>query len=229
MIPRYQRAQMAALWTDDTKWRRWLDVEIAVTNAWADEGVVPREDAELIAANAGYNVADIDRYQIEVHHDTLAFSAFGLRHAWTGIALGPPRPAPPTMSGTPRLALQIRDAARIIEDDLERLEAAITRRAVEHKYTLCIGRSHGIHGEPTTFGLKLAGWVDETRRNRRRLADAIEAIAVGKISGRRGHARNGATAHRRTRLSRAWARRGSHFYAGGPARPGMRNSSLRWP
>ena len=65
MIPRYQRAEMAALWTDDAKWRRWLDVEIAVVNAWADEGVVPREDANLIAANAGYNVADIDRYQIE--------------------------------------------------------------------------------------------------------------------------------------------------------------------
>ena len=73
MIPRYQRAEMAALWTDDAKWRRWLDVEIAVVNAWADEGVVPREDAELVAANAGYNVADIDRYQAEVHHDTLAF------------------------------------------------------------------------------------------------------------------------------------------------------------
>ena len=73
MIPRYQRAAMAALWTDDAKWRRWLDVEIAVVNAWADEGVVPREDAHLVAANAGYNVADIDRYQAEVHHDTLAF------------------------------------------------------------------------------------------------------------------------------------------------------------
>ena len=80
-------------------------------------------------------------------------------------------------------ALQIRDAARIIEDDLERLEAAITKRAVEHKHTLCVGRSHGIHAEPTTFGLKLASWVDETRRNRRRLADAIESVAVGKISG----------------------------------------------
>ena len=182
MIPRYQRAEMAALWTDDAKWRRWLDVEIAVTNAWADEGVVPREDAELIAANAGYNVADIDRYQIEVHHDTLAFlrsvsDTLGPESRWVHHGL--------TTNDVwdTALALQIRDAARIIEDDLERLEASITRRAVEHKYTLCIGRSHGIHGEPTTFGLKLAGWVDETRRNRRRLADAIEAIAVGKISG----------------------------------------------
>ena len=182
MIPRYQRAQMAALWTDDAKWRRWLDVEIAVTNAWADEGVVPREDAELVAANAGYNVADIDRYQAEVHHDTLAFlrsvaDTLGPESRWVHHGL--------TTSDIwdTASALQIRDAARIIEDDLERLEAAITKRAVEHKHTLCIGRTHGIHGEPTTFGLKLASWVDETRRNRRRLADAIESVAVGKISG----------------------------------------------
>ena len=182
MIPRYQRAEMAALWTDDAKWRRWLDVEIAVVNAWADEGVVPREDAELVAANAGYNVADIDRYQAEVHHDTLAFlrsvaDTLGPESRWVHHGL--------TTSDVwdTASALQIRDAARIIEDDLERLEASITRRAVEHKHTLCIGRTHGIHGEPTTFGLKLASWVDETRRNRRRLADAIESVAVGKISG----------------------------------------------
>ena len=182
MIPRYQRAEMAALWTDDAKWRRWLDVEIAVVNAWADEGVVPREDANLIAANAGYNVADIDAYQVKIHHDTLAFlqsvaDTLGPESRWVHHGL--------TTSDVwdTASALQIRDAARIIEDDLDRLEASITRRAVEHKHTLCIGRTHGIHGEPTTFGLKLAGWIDETRRNRRRMADAIESVAVGKISG----------------------------------------------
>lgn len=182
MIPRYQRAAMAALWTDEAKWRRWLDVEIAVVKAWADEGVVPAEDAALIAANAGFDVADIDRYQAEVHHDTLAFlrsvaDTLGPESRWVHHGL--------TTSDVwdTASALQIRDAAAIIAEDLARLEAAITRRAVEHKHTLCVGRTHGIHGEPTTFGLKLAGWVDEVRRNRRRLEDAVESVAVGKISG----------------------------------------------
>ena len=182
MIPRYQRPEMAALWTDDAKWRRWLDVEIAVVQAWADEGVVPREDAEKIAANASFVTADIDRYQIKVHHDTHAFlqsvgESLGPESRWVHHGLTT-NDVWDTAS-----ALQIRDAAELLERDLERLEEVLTRRADEHRHTVCVGRTHGIHAEPTTFGLKLLSWVDEVRRNRVRLADAKCSIAVGKISG----------------------------------------------
>ena len=182
MIPRYQRPEMAALWTDDAKWRRWLDVEIAVVQAWADEGVVPREDAEKIAANASFVTADIDRYQIKVHHDTHAFlqsvgESLGPESRWVHHGLTT-NDVWDTAS-----ALQIRDATELLEQDLERLEEVLTRRADEHRHTVCVGRTHGIHAEPTTFGLKLLSWVDEVRRNRVRLADAKCSIAVGKISG----------------------------------------------
>ena len=182
MIPRYQRAQMAALWTDDAKWRRWLDVEIAVVNAWADEGVVPPEDAAEIAAKASFEVEDIDRYQAAVHHDTLAFlrsvsDSLGPESRWVHHGLTT-NDVWDTAS-----ALQIRDAAALLEDELERLEQVLTRRAQEHRRTVCVGRTHGVHAEPTTFGLKLLSWVDETRRNRARLAEAKAQVAVGKISG----------------------------------------------
>jgi len=182
MIPRYQRPQMAALWTDDAKWERWLAVEIAVVNAWADEGVVPRRDAELIAANASFDTAKIDEYQIAIHHDTHAFlksvaDSLGPESRWVHHGLTT-NDVWDTAS-----ALQMRDAAALIGDGLVELHDAALKRAVEHKHAVCIGRTHGIHAEPTTFGLKLAGWVNEIRRHQRRLADAKAEIAVGKISG----------------------------------------------
>lgn len=182
MIPRYQRPEMAALWSDDAKWRRWLDVEIAVVQAWADEGVVPREDAELIAANADFVTADIDRYQAVVHHDTHAFlqsvgDSLGPESRWVHHGLTT-NDVWDTAS-----ALQIRDAAALLEADLERLEQVLARQADRYRRAVCVGRTHGVHAEPTTFGLKLASWVDETRRARSRLADAKAQVAVGKISG----------------------------------------------
>ena len=182
MIPRYQRPQMAALWTDDAKWERWLAVEIAVVNAWADEGVGPHRDAELIAANASFDTAKIDEYQIAIHHDTHAFlksvaDSLGPESRWVHHGLTT-NDVWDTAS-----ALQMRDAAALIEDGLAELHDAVLNRAVEHKHAVCIGRTHGIHAEPTTFGLKLASWVDEIRRHQRRLADAKAEIAVGKISG----------------------------------------------
>ncbi len=182
MIPRYSRPEMAALWTDQAKWERWLQVEIAVTNAWADEGVVPQEDAAKIAQDAAFVVDDIDRYQREVHHDTLAFlrsvnDHLGDEGRWVHHGL--------TTSDVwdTASALQIRDAASLLEQDLARLHGALENLARSHKHTICVGRTHGIHAEPTTFGLRIAGWVDEVRRHQRRLADAKATIAVGKISG----------------------------------------------
>ena len=182
MIPRYQRPQMAVLWTDDAKWERWLAVEIAVVNAWADEGVVPRGDAELIAANASFDTAKIDEYQIAIHHDTHAFlksvaDSLGPESRWVHHGLTT-NDVWDTAS-----ALQMRDAAALLEDDLAALHDAVLEQAIKHKHAVCIGRTHGIHAEPTTFGLKLASWVDELRRHQRRLADAKAEIAVGKISG----------------------------------------------
>ena len=182
MIPRYQRPQMAALWTDDAKWERWLAVEVAVVNAWADEGVVPRADAELIAANAAFDAAKIDEYQIVIHHDTHAFlksvaDSLGPESRWVHHGLTT-NDVWDTAS-----ALQMRDAAALLEDDLSALHDVVLERAERYKHAVCIGRSHGIHAEPTTFGLKLASWVDEIRRHQRRLADAKAEIAVGKISG----------------------------------------------
>ena len=182
MIPRYQRPAMAALWSDDAKWRRWLDVEIAVVQAWADEGVVPREDAELVTANADFVTADIDRYQAVVHHDTHAFlqsvaDSLGPESRWVHHGLTT-NDVWDTAS-----ALQIRDAASLLEEGLARLEAVLAGQADRYRHAVCVGRTHGVHAEPTTFGLKLASWVDEVRRNQARLAEAKAQVAVGKISG----------------------------------------------
>ena len=182
MIPRYQRPQMAALWTDDAKWERWLAVEIAVVNAWADEGVVPRRDAELIAASASFDTAKIDEYQIAIHHDTHAFlksvaDSLGPESRWVHHGLTT-NDVWDTAS-----ALQMRDAAALLEDGLAELHDVVYEKALKYKHAVCIGRTHGIHAEPTTFGLKLASWVDELRRHQRRLAEAKAEIAVGKISG----------------------------------------------
>ena len=182
MIPRYQRPQMAALWTDDAKWERWLAVEIAVVNAWADEGVVPRGDAELIAANASFDTAKIDEYQVAIHHDTHAFlksvaDSLGPESRWVHHGLTT-NDVWDTAS-----ALQMRDAAALLEDGTAALHDVVLEQAIKYKHAICIGRTHGIHAEPTTFGLKLASWADELRRHQRRLAEAKAEIAVGKISG----------------------------------------------
>ena len=173
---------MAALWTDEAKWERWLQVEIAVVRAWAEEGVVPAADAELIARNARVVVADIDRYQQEVHHDTLAFlrsvnDYLGPEGRWVHHGL--------TSNDVwdTATALHLRDAASLLAADLQRLHDALVDQARRYKDTLMAGRTHGVHAEPTTFGLKLAGWVDEVRRQQARLEAAARGVAVGKISG----------------------------------------------
>lgn len=182
MIPRYSRPAMAALWTDEAKWDRWLQVEVAVVRAWAAAGVVPESDAAAVARDARFVVADIDRYQQEVHHDTIAFLRSVTEHLgpegrWVHHGL--------TTSDVwdTASALQLRDAASLLEEDLSRLHAVLLDLAREHKHTLMVGRTHGVHAEPTTFGLKLAGWVDEVRRQQERLAAAKREVAVGKISG----------------------------------------------
>ncbi len=181
MIERYSRPEMAAIWIEQGKLDRWLRVEIAVTDAWADAGRIPREDAEKIRG-ATINVDDIARYQAETHHDVTAFlrsvaDSLGDEGRWVHLGL-----TSQDVWDT-ATALQLVDAAAILERDLEALRDAVDARAIEFKDTLTIGRTHGVHAEPTTFGLKLAGWAAEVRRSQARLAEATAQIAYGKISG----------------------------------------------
>jgi adenylosuccinate lyase len=181
VIERYSRPQMAAIWTDEGKLDRWLAVEVAVVDAWAEAGRVPVADAEKVR-RARYNIADVARYQVETHHDVTAFlksvaDSLGEEGRWVHLGL-----TSQDVWDT-ATALQLRDAATLLEAGLAALREAVERRAIEFKDTICIGRTHGVHAEPTTFGLKLAGWVAEIRRMQSRLADAKAQVAFGKISG----------------------------------------------
>ena len=183
MIARYSRPAMARIWSDEGKLARWLDVELAALEGWAEVGVVPAETAAEIAANAQppspQRVAEIEAL---THHDVAAFvdavsGDLGDAGRWFHYGL--------TSSDVvdTALALQIRDAGALILEGLERAFASVVARAEEHRETLQIGRTHGIHAEPTTFGLKLAGWAFELDRNRTRLERALEGMRVGKLSG----------------------------------------------
>ena len=172
---------MATIWSDGAKYDAWLRVEIAVCEAWGEQGVISKEDVEKIRG-AGYNIDRIAEYEVEQHHDFNSFlrsvaDSLGEESRFVHLGL--------TSYDAEDTALSLRlvKAAELLEKDVSEVLEAIEKRAVEFKDTLCMGRSHGVHAEPTTFGLKLAGWVDEMRRNAHRLADAKAGIAVGKISG----------------------------------------------
>ena len=173
---------MARVWSEENKFASWLKVEVAAVQAWADMGVVPQESAAKIAANASFRVEDIDRYEREMHHDMNSFlrsvaDSLGEESRWVHLGL--------TSYDTedPATALRLVEASDIIAQDLRELEEAIAARALEHKDTLCMGRSHGMHAEPITFGLKLLNWLDEVRRAQLRLEQATRDVAVGKLSG----------------------------------------------
>ncbi|HML99009.1 MAG TPA: adenylosuccinate lyase [Tepidiformaceae bacterium] len=182
MIPRYSRPEMAAVWDDQNKFQRWLDVEVAACEAWAELGQIPAEAAASIRRNARFDVARINEYIAITHHDVTAFlrsvaESLGEEGRYVHFGL--------TSSDVwdTATALQLRDACDLLLGDIDGLSAVLERQAVAHRDTLCTGRTHGVHAEPTTFGLKLAVWVDEMRRNRRRLEAARETVAVGAISG----------------------------------------------
>lgn len=181
MIERYSRPAMKRVWSDENKFNKWLDVEIAVCDAWADLGVVPRKAVPKIKL-ARCNMKRMEEILKETHHDMTAFlgavsESIGEESRFIHLGL--------TSSDImdTALSLQLVEAADILSEDIKVLIEVIARRAIEFKYTIMIGRTHGVHAEPITFGLKLAVWLEEMRRNQRRLADARRAIAVGKISG----------------------------------------------
>ena len=182
MIPRYSRPEMARLWSEENKFATWLKVEIAATEALADRGVVPREALRAIQDKARFDVARIEAIEKDVQHDVIAFVSnvaenVGPEGRWVHYGL--------TSSDVvdTALAMLIRDALALIAQDLDALAEVVRTRAFEHKDTPMIGRTHGVHAEPMTFGLKLALWYAELQRNRERLAAAAAQISVGKLSG----------------------------------------------
>ncbi len=173
---------MSAVWDDQNKFQRWLDVEVAACDAWAELGQIPAEAAAKIRRDARFDLARIHEYIAITHHDVTAFlrsvaESLGEEGRYVHFGL--------TSSDVWDTAtgLQLRDACDLLLKGIDGLSAVLERQAVAHRDTLCTGRTHGVHAEPTTFGLKLAVWVDEMRRNRKRLESARDAIAVGAISG----------------------------------------------
>jgi len=187
MIQRYTRPEMGRIWTDENKYRQWLEVELAATEALAEMGQVPAEAARLLRAHAGFNLARIEEIESEVKHDVIAFTtavaetmaAAGQAEAsrWLHYGLTSNDIVDTAQS------LLVRQASGQIAAGLTRLAEVLERRAFEFKHTVQIGRTHGVHAEPITFGLKLALWYDEVVRNQRRLANASEEMRVGKVSG----------------------------------------------
>ena len=185
MIPRYSRPEMVAIWSPETRFRIWFEIEAHATFALADLGVVPREAAEIIwdkGSAATFDVDRIDEIERTTKHDVIAF----LTHL--SEIVGPEaRFVHQGMTSSDVLdtclSVQLTRAADLLLADIDRLLAALAKRAKEHKYTITIGRSHGIHAEPTTFGIKLAEAYAEFRRNRERLLSARREIAVCAISG----------------------------------------------
>ncbi len=181
MIERYSRPQMKKVWSDESKFDKWLQVEIAVCEAWAELGAIPKEAIPKLK-KARYDLKRIDDILKETHHDMTAFlgsvaESLGEESRFVHLGL--------TSSDImdTALSLQLVEAADILAQDIAELIAVLEERALEHKHTIMMGRTHGVHAEPTTFGLKLALWVEEMKRNAHRLAEAKKAISVGKISG----------------------------------------------
>jgi adenylosuccinate lyase len=182
VIERYARPQMQAIWTDEGRFRRWLDVELAVSEELAERGVIPADAAAALRARARVDAARVAEIEREVRHDVIAFltqvaETVGEPARWLHFGM--------TSSDTldTALALQIRDSGRLLAEGVAKVCDVLRRRALEFRRTPCIGRTHGMHAEPTTFGLKLLVFHQEMRRQQARLAQALREAAVGKISG----------------------------------------------
>ena len=182
MIPRYSRPEMTAIWEPENRFRIWLEIEQHASDAQAKLGVIPEEAARALRERGKFEVARIDEIEAEVKHDVIAFLTNLAEHVGPEARFIHQGMTSSDVLDT-CLAVQLTRAADILQGDIEVLLDVLKRRAIEHKNTLCVGRSHGIHAEPTTFGLKLAGYYAEFRRNLRRLKSARRDIATCAISG----------------------------------------------
>ncbi|HZK87040.1 MAG TPA: adenylosuccinate lyase [Syntrophomonas sp.] len=186
MIKRYTLTEMGAIWSEESKFNNWLKIEVAACEAWAKLGKIPADAVETINARAQFDIQRINEIEAEVRHDVIAFLTnvgeyVGEDSKYIHLGL--------TSSDIldTGIAMQMRDSADIILAQLAKLQAVIKEKALKYQYTLCIGRTHGVHGEPTTFGLKMALWYTELDRNIERLEQAREIIAYGAISGAVGN------------------------------------------
>ncbi len=182
MIPRYSRPRMAAIWEPENKFRIWFEIEAQACDAQAGLGVIPKEAARAVWERGGFDIPRIDEIERETKHDVIAFLTSLAEHVGPEARFVHQGMTSSDVLDT-CLAVQLTQAADILLADLDELLAVLRRRAMEHKMTPCIGRSHGIHAEPTTFGLKLAGFYAEFARNRDRMAAARKEIATCAISG----------------------------------------------
>jgi adenylosuccinate lyase len=194
MIERYSRPQMKKVWSDENKFTKWLDVEIAVCESWAELGKIPRNAVPKIKM-ARLNMKRMEEILQETQHEMTAFigsvsESLGPESRFIHLGM--------TSSDVmdTALSLQLVEASNILNEDIKALLSVLVEKAIKYKYTVMIGRTHGIHAEPTSFGLKLALWIEEMQRNRQRLVEATKMIAVGKISGAVG---TYATLHRKLR------------------------------
>ena len=182
MIPRYTRPEMARIWTEERKFQTWLDIELLACDALAELGEIPREAVREIREKARFDVERIDAIEKVTKHDVLAFLTN------VGESIGPLSKylhyglTSSDILDT-SLAVLLKEASDLILQDLRKLLQTLREKAFEHKETLMIGRTHGVHAEPITFGLKMALWYDETKRNLLRMERAREAVSVGKLSG----------------------------------------------
>jgi len=182
LIARYTRPQMGQIWSDENKYRMWLAVETAASATLAEDGIVPAEAAQAIRERGGFDIARIQEIEAEVKHDVIAFTTavaekIGPESRWLHYGL-----TSNDVVDTAQ-ALQIKAASVLIREDLLALIEVLKQRALEFQHTPTIGRTHGIHAEPTTFGLKLLNWYAEMRRNLERFDAAAEQIRIGKLSG----------------------------------------------
>ena len=182
MIPRYTHPEMGGIWSEQRRYDAWLEVELAATDALAETGVVPLEDARTLRATAAFDIARIEEIEQVTQHDVIAFTTavaekVGPAARWLHFGL--------TSSDVldTALALQMRAACDLLLTRIDALAEAIRTRAEEHKHTPMIGRTHGVHAELMTFGVKLALWYAEVARARERVVRAREAVSVGKLSG----------------------------------------------
>ena len=182
MIPRYSRPDMVAIWTPENRFRIWFEIEAHACDAQAELGIIPKEAAKAIWERAGWEIERIDEIERETKHDVIAFLTNLAEHVGDEARFVHQGMTSSDVLDT-CLAVQLKQAADILLADLDQLLAALKRRAFEHKYSITVGRSHGIHAEPTTFGVKLAGYYAEFSRNRKRLLDARAEIATCAISG----------------------------------------------
>ncbi|SEP02005.1 adenylosuccinate lyase [Paenibacillus sp. OV219] len=182
MLERYSRPEMRAIWTEENKFKAWLEVELCACEAWVELGIIPREDVEALRENATFNIDRINEIELETRHDVIAFTravseTVGPERKWVHYGLTS------TDVVDTAMGYLLRQANEILEKDITNFIEILRGQAVVYKDTAMMGRTHGVHAEPTTFGLKLALWYEEMKRNLERFHHAANGVQFGKISG----------------------------------------------